>query len=575
MDVPVALGIAAAFAGSAAATWRGTGAVYFDSITMFVAFVLGARWLQARALRRAAEHIDAMERRTALTAQRLRAYPASNAADAVPADELKIGDRVLVAPGETVPADGVVVRGASTLSQAWLTGESTPFEKSVGAAVLAGSVNLDQPLVVEVARAGTSTSLAALRRLVDEAGRERPRVVEVANRVALVFLWLVIGLTALTAGVWLVIDPALALPNAIALLVATCPCALSLAAPAALTAAQSALARRGVLTARAAALQPAAAVDVVATDKTGTLTTGLPAVVRIAQLRDAPLKEIIAIAAGLEALSTHPYARAVAAHAAAAGIEPLTIGDARVDGSAGVEGTVRGKRYRLGRPDYVQALAATGVATRWSRLPDLLDPQSNTGAGVAVLADTDGPVAVYLFAETLKDDAPAFTERVRARGADLILLSGDRRDAVERVARALHIEQGFANQTPDSKRQLIADMQRNGRVVAMIGDGMNDAPVLAQADVSIALADGSTLAQARADFVVASSRLADAASVFEVARRALRIVRQNLAWALLYNAVVIPLAAFGYLTPAIAAAGMAASSLLVVGNALRARHVGA
>ncbi len=570
MDLPIVVGLAAAFGASVWAVVQAHGAVYFDSITMFVALVLGSRWLQARLLTRAAEHIDAAEQRARLSAQRLRAFPASGAVDVVRAEDLNPGDHVLVAPGETVPADGVVVRGASTVSQAWLTGESTPIEKDAGAAVLAGSVNFDQPLVIEVTRAGATTSLAALRRLVDDAGRERPRVVELANRIASVFLWLVIAAAAATLFGWLAIDPARALPNAIALLVATCPCALSLAAPAALMAVQSALARRGVLTARLAALQPAARANVVACDKTGTLTTAQPAVARIVLLRERPLREIVAIAAGLETLSMHPYARAVAAHAAAARIEPAPVAEARVEGSAGVEASVNGVRYRLGRPDYAQALATAAVERAWSHLPELLEQHAHAGTGMALLADGDGPLAVFVFAEAVKRDAAVLVERMRAAGAELILLSGDRREAVERVARELRIERGFANQTPDSKRQLIAGLQREGRVVAMIGDGMNDAPVLAQADVSIALAEGSTLAQTRADFIFTSPRLADAAGVFAAARHGMAIVRQNFAWALAYNAVAIPLAALGYLTPALAAAGMAASSLLVVGNGLRA-----
>lgn len=570
MDLPIVLGLTVAFGASVWAVFAASGPVYFDSIAMFVALVLGARWLQWRALRRAAQHIDEAERRAVLTAQRLRAYPASGALDSVAADELKPGDHVLVAPGETVPADGVVARGSSTLSQAWLTGESTPIEKSVGAAVLAGSVNFDQPLVVEVTRAGPATSLAALRRLVEDAGRERPRVVELANRVALVFLWTLIVLTALTVLAWLAIEPTQALPNAIALLVATCPCALSLAASAALTATQSALARCGILTARSAALQTAAQVDVVASDKTGTLTSAQPAVVRIVLLRDLPLHQIIAIAAGMETLSMHPYARALAAHAAAAKIEAAAVSDPRVDGSAGVEATVDGERYRLGRPDYALAMVKTPAGAAGMRRPVLIDAYGVDGAGIAVLSDKAGLLAVFVFAESLKSDAVAFADRVRAGGADLILLSGDRREPVERIARELRIENGFANQTPESKRRLIAELQRDGRVVAMIGDGMNDAPVLAQADVSIALADGASLAQARADFVVTSARLGEVAAVFEAARRCMRIVHQNLVWAFVYNVIAIPLAAFGYLTPALAAIGMATSSLLVVGNGLRA-----
>jgi P-type Cu2+ transporter len=572
MDLPIVLGLSAAFGASVWAVLTASGPVYFDSIAMFVALVLGARWLQAKALRRAAEHIEAAEKRTPSAAQRLRSFPASGAIDSIAADELKPGDHVLVAPGGSVPADGIVVRGASTISQAWLTGEATPIDKSEADPVLAGSVNFDQPLVIEVTRAGAATSLAALRRLVDDAGRERPRIVELANRVAAVFLWAVIVLTVATACAWLAIDPALALPNTIALLVATCPCALSLAAPAALAATQSALARRGVLTARAAALQPAR-VNVVAVDKTGTPTSAQPSVVRVLLLRDRPLHRIIGIAAGLETLSMHPYARALAAYAVAARVEPLAIADVRVEGSAGVEATVDGERYRLGRVEYAQALTLTGFTDSWMRLADLLDAHGLDDTGLAVLADRRGPLAIFVFAELPRRDAAAFADHVRANGAELILLSGDRRAPVEHIARELHIDNGFANQTPESKRQRIAQLQREGRIVAMIGDGMNDAPVLAQADVSIALAEGAALAQARADFIVTSSRLVDAAAVFDAARRGMRIVRQNLAWALVYNGIAIPLAAFGFLTPALAAAGMAASSLIVVGNALRARRI--
>jgi Cu2+-exporting ATPase len=231
MDVPVVIGLAAAFGASALSTATASGHVYFDSVTMFVALVLGTRWLLARGLTAARGHIEAARRQSMLSAQRLVAFPSSLATESVGAERLRVGDRVLVPPGETVPADGVVVHGRSSCSQAWLTGESTPIEKSAGAPVLAGSVNLDQPMVVEVTRRGEATSLAALQRLVDEAGRERPRVVEFANRVAGYFLWAVMVITVLTVVGWWLVDASQALPNAIAVLVATCPCALSLAAP--------------------------------------------------------------------------------------------------------------------------------------------------------------------------------------------------------------------------------------------------------------------------------------------------------------------------------------------------------
>lgn len=577
MDLPIVLGLTAAFAASAHATAIASGATYYDSITMFVALVMGSRWLQARALARAYVHIDAAHRQSTLRARRLRAYPGSMLADDVPAQALVPGDHVVVAPGVTVPADGVVARGVSTVSQAWLTGEAAPVEVADGAPVLAGSVNLEQPLVLEVTRAGEATSLAALRRLVDDAGRQRPRIVETANRVAVIFLWAVLAITAATVVGWWIVDPAQALPNAIAVLVATCPCALSLAAPAALAAVQSALADRGVLTARASALEQLARIDAIATDKTGTLTEAEPALLRTVLLRAGVPAQVLAVAAALESLSAHPFARALTRAAHAAGVAVPALQGGRVEPSAGVEAVVDGVRLRLGKADYALGIVDAEPAPVAARLLKRLEREKLQAASVIVLADSAGPIALFAFGEAQRPDAQAFVDEVRAAGIDLLLVSGDRREPVANLARALAIAAPdggnvYAHQTPDSKRQLVAGMQRAGRVVAMLGDGMNDAPVIAQADVSIALAEGSTLAQARADFIVLTSRLADIAYALRAARRSMRIVRQNLGWALAYNLAIIPLAAFGYVTPAVAAAGMAASSLAVVANALRARR---
>jgi Cu2+-exporting ATPase len=570
MDVPVVIGLAAAFSASALATATASGHVYFDSVTMFVALVLGTRWLLARGLAAARGHIETARRQSMLSAQRLVAFPSSLATESVGAERLRVGDRVLVPPGETVPADGVVVHGRSSCSQAWLTGESTPIEKSAGAPVLAGSVNLDQPMVVEVTRRGEATSLAALQRLVDEAGRDRPRVVEFANRVARYFLWAVMAITVLTVVGWWLVDASQALPNAIAVLVATCPCALSLAAPAAFSAAQSALAQRRVLLARTAALETLAEVDVLACDKTGTLTTGDPALLKQLLLRDVDGERMLAIAAAMETMSTHPYARALLQAANSMPVTLPTVTEGRVEASAGIEATIGSHRYRLGKIEFA--------------LPEKLSPQRNGVAAIVaqeglaaasyiVLADEAGALAVFAFGERLRDDAAALVDAATDRYVEVVLLSGDRREPVQAVARSLGIERALAHQTPDSKRHWVAGQQGAGHRVAMLGDGMNDAPVIAQADVSIALAGGSMLAQARADFIVLNSRLADVEFALAVAHRARRIVRQNLAWAFIYNVVIIPLAAFGYVSPAVAAAGMALSSLAVIANALRAKNV--
>jgi Cu2+-exporting ATPase len=570
MDLPIALGLGAAFTASAWATVTAHGPVYFDSVTMFVALVLGARWLQGRGLARAYEFIDAAHRHSQLTAQRLRAWPGSQVTDTVPATSLAVDDLVLVTAGETVPADGVVAGGASAVSQAWLTGESTPIEKSEGMPLLAGSLNLEQPLVVRVTRVGEATSLAALRRLVDAAGRERPRVVETANRVALVFLWAVLVIAAMTVVGWWLVDPAQALPNAIAVLVATCPCALSLAAPAALAATQSSLARHGVLTARAAALEQLAKVDTFACDKTGTLTAAEPKLAQLVPLRSGDAMKLLALAASLESLSSHPFARAIARAARDAGVTPPALSEGRAQASAGVEAVIEGRRLRLGKADYALGLVDADPVPVAARLLKRMERDKLASDSVIVLGDRDGPLALFSFGEALRSDAARLVQDLKRDRIDVLLVSGDRRAPVERVARELAIGTVYAHQTPESKRELVRELQKSGRTVAMLGDGMNDAPVIAQADVSIALAEGNALAQARADLIVLSSRLADVAHAFGAARRGMAIVRENLAWAFAYNVAVIPLAALGYITPALAAVGMAASSLLVVGNALRA-----
>jgi Cu2+-exporting ATPase len=588
MDLPIALGLAAAAAASVHATVTAHGPVYFDSITMFVAFVLGSRWLQARALARTRARVDAAEAAARLDAQRLRAWPASLATDTVPAAALHPGDRVLVPAGEIVPADARVLDGASTVSLAWLTGESTPVPVAGGQRVLAGSVNVEQALVAEVLLAGETTSLAALRRLADEAARERPPIVETGHRVAVAFLWIVLGITVATLAGWWLVDPAQAVPSALAVLVATCPCALSLAAPAAFSAAQARLARDGVQTARLAAVERLAAVDVFASDKTGTLTAAMPVLERTIVVRGlddgAAQAFALSVAASLESLSTHPFARALSQSAAAAGLLARTPLQGRVVAGSGVEGTIDGRRYRLGSRRFVfdhiaparRSEAAADLARRLVAAGhDAGDDSGAADRSLALLADEDGVVAALGFSERLRDDAVAFAAALRATGTELHIVSGDGPVPVRRLCDRLGLDpatHAHAQQSPEDKRRFIASLQRGARRVAMLGDGMNDAPVLAQADVSFALGTelgGTALAQARADFVVTSNRLAAVAAALVTARAGMRIVRQNFRWAFAYNVVAIPLAAFGYLTPALAAAGMAASSLLVVANALR------
>jgi Cu2+-exporting ATPase len=288
----------------------------------------------------------------------------------------------------------------------------------------------------------------------------------------------------------------------------------------------------------------------------------------------ADAAQLIALAASLETLSTHPFARALAREARQRGLVLPPMTEGRAHASAGVEGTVNGLRLRLGKPEYALGHVMADPLPVGARLLQRMEREKLASASVTVLADRDGPLALFVFGEQLRDDAATVVRELQRSGAEVAIISGDRREPVERVARELGLDRELArvmaHQTPQSKRALVQQWQRDGRRVAMVGDGMNDAPVIAQADVSIALAEGNALAQARADFIALRSRLADVGSAVHCARRGMRVVHQNLAWALVYNVAVIPLAAFGYLTPALAAVGMAASSALVIANALRA-----
>jgi Cu2+-exporting ATPase len=570
MDVPVAVGLAAALGASVFSVLAGHGAVFFDSITMFVALLLSVRWWQQRALIRASQHIDAAIDRTVSQALRLRDHPASSEFETIASDRLTIGDRVIVPAGALVPADGRVLEGNSALSQAWLTGESAPFDAAAGSRVLAGSLNLDQPLVVEVVRCGERTSLSALQRLIVEAGSQRPRSVELANRIAAHFVWVLLGVSLATALGWWMVDASAALRNAIAVLIVTCPCALSLAAPLATAVAQATFARRGVLVARASVLEELTRVDAVAFDKTGTLTEVEPVVTGILAVGELSDADCLRIAASLESRSAHPFARALVRTAEQARLALASVSSVTEVTGAGVEGLVDGRRTRFGKPDY--ALALAGDSGPQLDLAPLLADQCAQGRTGLILADQNGPLAIVRFGERIRADAPAVLAQLVRRGLDLMLVSGDRRSAVEAVGAALDCDASlkiYAEQTPPGKQALLARWQNEGRRIAMIGDGINDAPVLAQADASIALASSSELAQARADIICLRPSLADVGFVFELARRTTRAVRMNLAWALAYNAAMVPLAIAGRVSPLMAAVGMAASSAVVLANSLR------
>lgn len=562
MDVPVALGIGAAFLGSTWATLQGHGEVYFDSITMFVFFLLAGRWLEQGARDKAGEVLRHLVRALPVQAHRMAGYPADRSTETVPAAVLAPGDRVLVRPGDAFPADGVVLEGETRVDESLLTGESRPTVRRAGSTVVGGTANIEQPVVMRVDRAGGETRLSSIVKLVERAHSDRPRLVAAADRFAGWFVAVVLAIAATAALAWWWIDPSRALIVAVAVLVVTCPCALSLATPAALTVATGALARLGLVLTRERAIETLTRVTHVVLDKTGTLTEGTLGIVREQAFREGAGEAARAIAVALEAGSDHPVAQAFRRTASDMSSLPRVERVRHVAG-AGVEGWVDGVRYRLGSRAFAAGIAGTlPTVADWGDVSEVW------------LVDDRGPVAGFGFGDRPRPDASAAVDGLRKLGFEVILASGDGEEAVRRAAQRCGVSHWMSGCSPEAKHALVTGLQSRGGVVCMVGDGINDAPVLAQADVSVAMGSGAVLAQQTADLVLCSGRLASVVDGFLLARRTLGIVRQNLGWAFAYNLVAIPLAATGWVTPWLAGIGMALSSLLVVLNALRLRTAG-
>jgi Cu2+-exporting ATPase len=561
MDVPVALGVGAAFAASVWATLIAAGEVYFDSVTMFVFFLLSGRYLEMMARQRAARSVETLARAIPAFATRLASWPSRAGevdGERVAVAQLNVGDAVQVKPGETIPADGSVLDGMSAADESLLTGESRPVQKRIGDALIGGSVNTSSPLVMRVERVGESTRVAAIQRLMERAAAEKPQLVEMADRVAGRFIVALLLLAVATALAWWWLDPSRALWVFVAVLVVSCPCALSLATPAALTVATGALAARGVLVTRGHAIEALARADRFVFDKTGTLTVGRMELVETIPIVGDAL-QARALAAALERGSEHPIARALAAGGIDSGI---AVDGLRATTGAGVEGRMAGSLWRLGRPDFVAGLHGLAIPA---------DALAAVGVGDTVIAlgSAQGWQAFFRLSDGLRPEAAAMVAGLARAGIQLSIFSGDAPAAAARVGAALGIDDARGGLSPEDKHAALKAFQEAGATVAMVGDGVNDAPVLAQAQVSIAMGGGADLARANADVVLLGNDLQALPDGLALARRTLRIVKQNLVWAFAYNFLAIPLAMTGWVTPWMAGIGMSASSLLVVLNALR------
>ncbi|MBU0656768.1 MAG: heavy metal translocating P-type ATPase [Gammaproteobacteria bacterium] len=551
MDVPVSLAIGIAYSASVWATITGGGEVYFDSVSMFTFFLLSGRYLEMAARHKAGQVAEELVRLMPATATRLR----DGEQEVVPVSQLEPGDLLLVRPGEVVPADGLVTDGVSSTNESLLTGESLPCRKQPGDALVGGTLNIESPLTMQVDKVGDNTVLASIIRLLERAQAEKPELARLAEKVASRFVPIILLIAAGVFAWWYQHDPSQAFWIALSVLVITCPCAFSLATPAALTAATGLLTSRGVLTTRGHALETLARINHIIFDKTGTLSHGQLEVVDFQTLGNATASFCKHIAAGLETASEHPVAHAIAGLSDS----PARVSNLTAESGRGVKGIYQQKRYRIGTESFVREL--TGTA-----LPEM---RRGSDRSEVFLGSEDGWLACISLADRLREEAGSVVQELRSLGVDVTLLSGDTPEMVNTVAQQLDIPHAHGGQLPDGKLAYLRGLQEQGAVVAMVGDGVNDAPVLAGAQVSIAMGSGSQLAQASADMVLLSENLHQLPFSIQTARRMQAIIKQNFAWTILYNLLAIPLAASGLIAPWMAAIGMSASSLIVVLNALR------
>ena len=579
MDLPVALGMLITFCVSTAGTFDPQGIfgqeVFFDSLTMFVFFLLTGRWLELRLRERTAGSLDALMNRLPDSVE--RQTPAGSF-ERVAARRLLVGNIIRVSAGEVFPADGTLIQGQTQVDEALLTGESHPLARCPGDPVIAGSANLSGAVLVRVDRVGSLTRFAQIVSLMQQAALSKPVLAQLADRIAKPFLLSVLLAAGLACIFWWPSDPERALMVAVAVLIVTCPCALSLATPAAMLASAGALARQGTWVRRLQALEVLAQVDTFLFDKTGTLTSEVLSVTSIHTRTGVTPRQALACAAALAANSRHPVAKAVHAKAlqalasssAGMGLRSNVQWQANdiqesagqgisgqlipLDGACQDAAIVLPKPFRLGSAEFCGMSQAA-----WS----------GSDSSVVFLSDESGWLASFELAEELRVDALETIQHLQKLGLCVQILSGDQPGAVARVANALGIQEAHGACTPADKLRHMHQAQQAGHCVAVVGDGLNDGPMLAGANVSFAFGQAIALAQAQADYVVLGNRLSAIEHAVLRSRRTLRIVHQNLLWALAYNAVCIPLAVVGALPAWLAGLGMAGSSLLVVLNALR------
>jgi len=571
MDLLVALGTSAAYGLSVYGLLATSGELhelYFETSAALITFILLGKWLEARAKRQTTEAIRALN---ALRPE--RALVRREAKDVeVPVASVAVGDLVVVRPGERVPVDGVVREGRSHVDESLITGESLPVAKGAGERVTGGSINADGLLLVETRAIGAESTLARIIRLVENAQAAKAPIQRIVDKVSAIFVPVVLALALVTLLAWgfATANWTFAVLYAVAVLVIACPCALGLATPTAIMAGTGVAARHGILIKDAEALEIAHSITTVAFDKTGTLTEGRAQLLAVEALEGGPA-ELLRLAAGLQRGSQHPLARAVTEKAAAEGVSPPPASETKALPGRGVQAVVEGRTLYLGSSRLMQEL---GVAT--APLAQRAQALTREGRSISWLASEAQGVRSLLgllaFGDSVKAGARQAIAALHAQGIKTVMLSGDNRGSAEAAARTLGIDEVRAEVLPADKARTVAELRGKDKIVAMVGDGINDAPALAAADVGIAMATGTDVAMHTAGITLMRGDPRLVADAIGISRRTYRKIRQNLFWAFFYNVVGIPLAAFGFLNPIIAGAAMALSSVSVVTNALTLRR---
>jgi Cu2+-exporting ATPase len=525
---------------------------------MFIFLLLASRYVELVARRRAAASLEKLQYALPESAHLMRGFPASRNTTIVAASTLRSGDIILSKPGEAIPVDSLIIDGETTIDLSLLTGESHPQPRRLGESVASGVVNISQPVILRVEKIARDSTLAALIRLIESAGQGKPAIAQWADRVAAWFVGTLLVFAVVVLAFWSWHDATRAWPIAIAVLVVSCPCALSLATPSALAAVTDRLLRQGVLVIQPHVIETLYRATHVVLDKTGTLTEGRPQLRQTTILGEASREQVLHIASALESGSAHPLSRALVEAAEQRSARNVDVEAITHYVGQGLEGMIAGEFYRIGSHSFVSALSGKAVVAD--------EPHDMT---CIYLGKASVWLARFDVSDALKPDAQAVITYFQSLGKQVILLSGDAPGIVRRMADTLGIDDAHGGMLPQQKLEFVQQLQSAGARVVMVGDGMNDAAVLRAADVSFAMGSGAALAQSHADAVLLSAKLSSLIDAAEAAAACMKVIRQNLAWATLYNLVAIPAAAFGLLAPWMAGLGMSVSSAVVVINALR------